>query len=193
MGRRRPTGLLRASRQWLKVGDTCFSFSLGYGSCGRQHPEGSDIPYRASASRSSFLWRTAMSGTRGTSHLRKGSSQRLTIVSRLALLSRSPGHVAVEAPVFKYAAVSEWERLHEDDRAAYIARSIEILLTMAGPGPAQRAARHYSQCIVRSQLTAGELASFLRECVKTRPELQGNSVQAAMNNYLNALCGQPVN
>jgi hypothetical protein len=152
-----------------------------------------------------------VSGTRGTSHLRKGSSQRLTIVSRLALLSRSPGYVAVEAPVFKYAAVllllswpataevhldytfSEWERLHQDDRAAYIARSIEILLTMAGPEPAQRAARHYSQCIVRSQLTARELASFLREHAKTRPELQGNSVQAAMNNYLNALCGQPIN
>src|SRR6516164_10015034 len=92
-----------------------------------------------------------------------------------ALLSRSPGHVGVEAPVFKYAAVllllswpataevhldytfSQWEKLHEDDRAAYIARSIEMLGTIAGPEPAQRAARHYSQCIVRSQLTASQL------------------------------------
>ena len=75
-----------------------------------------------------------------------------------SLLSRSPGHVGVEAPVFKYAAVllllswpataevhrdytfSQWERLHEDDRAAYaayIARSIEMLGTIDGPEPAQ--------------------------------------------------------
>ena len=127
-----------------------------------------------------------------------------------SLLSHSPGHVGVEAPVFKYAAVllllswpataevhldytfSQWERLHEDDRAAYIARSIEMLGTIAGPEPAQRAARHYSQCIVRSQLTASQLASFLREYVRARPELRGSSVQSAMNDYLNALCGRPI-
>jgi hypothetical protein len=112
--------------------------------------------------------------------------------------------------MFKYAAVllllswpataevhldytfSQWERLHEDDRAAYIARSIEMLGTIAGPEPAQRAARHYSQCIVRSQLTASQLASFLREYVRARPELRGSSVQSAMNDYLNALCGRPI-
>ena len=127
-----------------------------------------------------------------------------------SLLSHSPGHVGVEAPVFKYAAVllllswsataevhrdytvSQWERLHEDDRAAYIAGSIEMLGTIAGPEPAQRAARHYSQCIVRSQLTASQLASFLREYVRARPELRGSSVQSAMNDYLNALCGRPI-
>jgi hypothetical protein len=108
--------------------------------------------------------------------------------------------------VFKYAAVvlllswpatteihvdytfSQWERLHEDDRAAYIARSIEML----GIEPAQRAARHYRQCIVRSQLTASQLSSFLREYVRARPELRGSSVQSAMNDYLNALCGRPI-
>jgi hypothetical protein len=114
------------------------------------------------------------------------------------------------ARVFRYAAVSlllswpaiaevhldytfsQWERLHEDDRAAYIASSIEMLETIAGREPAQRAARHYSQCIVRSQLTASQLASFLREYVRARPELRGSSVQSAMNDYLNALCGRPI-
>jgi len=116
---------------------------------------------------------------------------------------------ASEAPVFKYAAVllllwwpasaevhldytfSQWERLHDDDRAAYIARSLDMLGTMAGPEPAQKAARHYSQCLMRSRLTARELASFLREYVRARPELQGSSVQHAMNDYLHALCGRP--
>jgi hypothetical protein len=113
--------------------------------------------------------------------------------------------------VFKYAAVllllsspaiakahlyytfSQWERLQDDDRAAYIAGFIETLATMAATEPAQRTARHYSQCIMRSQLTARQLANFLREYVRARPEMQGSSVQYAMNNYLNALCGQPPN
>ncbi|HTG62127.1 MAG TPA: hypothetical protein VMG63_22325, partial [Terriglobia bacterium] len=45
---------------------------------------------------------------------------------------------------------SEWERLNDDDRAAYIARSIDMLATMAAPEAAQKTARHYSQCIMRS-------------------------------------------
>jgi hypothetical protein len=61
-----------------------------------------------------------------------------------------------------------------------------MLGTMAGPEPAQKAARHYSQCLMRSRLTARELASFLREYVRARPELQGSSVQHAMNDYLHA-------
>lgn len=85
---------------------------------------------------------------------------------------------------------SEWERLNDDDRAAYIARSIDMLATMAAH--AQKTARHYSQCIMRSQLTAEQLASFLREYGRARPELQGSSVQRAMADYLNALCGRPL-
>jgi hypothetical protein len=63
-----------------------------------------------------------------------------------------------KAPVFKYAAVllllsspaiakahlyytfSQWERLQDDDRAAYIAGFIETLATMAATEPAQRTA-----------------------------------------------------
>ena len=89
-----------------------------------------------------------------------------------------------------HLAFSEWERLNDDDRAAYIARSIDMLATMAAH--AQKTARHYSQCIMRSQLTAEQLASFLREYGRARPELQGSSVQRAMADYLNALCGRPL-
>jgi hypothetical protein len=114
------------------------------------------------------------------------------------------------APVFKYAAVllllscpysavvhkdftfSQWERLRDDDRAAHIADFIDTLATMAATQPAQRAARHYSECIMRSQLTARHLADFLREYARARPELQRGSVQRAMNDYLNALCGRPL-
>src|SRR5262249_14502425 len=80
---------------------------------------------------------------------------------------------------------------HQGYRQGF-SRSIEMLGTIAGPEPAQRAARHYSQCIVRSHLTASQLASFLPEYVRARPELRGSSVQSAMNDYLKALCGRPI-
>ena len=114
------------------------------------------------------------------------------------------------APVFKYVAVllllscpysavvhkdftfSQWERLRDDDRAAHIADFIDTLATMAATQPAQGAARHYSECIMRSRLTARDLANFLREYARARPELQRGSVQRAMNDYLNALCGRPL-
>jgi hypothetical protein len=39
---------------------------------------------------------------------------------------------------------SEWEKLQDDDRAAYVAGLIDTLETMAATEPAQRTARHYS-------------------------------------------------
>ena len=113
-----------------------------------------------------------------------------------------------EAPVFKFAAVllllswpagaedrlyyrfSQWAGLQEDDRAAYISDLLDTL-AVAATAPAQGTAQHYSQCITRSRLTTRQLANYLREYGRARPELQANSVQDAMNNYLNALCGRP--
>src|SRR4051812_16449006 len=91
------------------------------------------------------------------------------------------------AEVHLYYTFSEWERLQDDDRAAYVARLIDTLETMASTEPAQRMARHYSECIMRSQLTARQLANFPRVYVRARPQLQGSSVQRAINDYLNAL------
>ena len=115
------------------------------------------------------------------------------------------------ARVFRYAAVlllllswpaiaevhldytfSQWEKLQDDDRSAYIAGLIDSLKTMAATEAAQRTAQHYSQCLMRSRLTARHLADFLREYARARPELQRGSVQRAMNDYLNALCGRPL-
>ena len=114
------------------------------------------------------------------------------------------------ARVFRYAAVlslllswpaiaevhpdytfSQWEKLQDDERTAYIAGLLDSLETMTATEPAQRTARHYTQCLMRSRLTAGQLADFLREYVRARPELQGSSVQRAINEYLKALCGRP--
>src|SRR5215831_14709929 len=54
-------------------------------------------------------------------------------------------------------------------------------------------ARHHSECIVRSRLTPRELANYLREYGRARPELHGSSVQHAIDSYLDALCGRPPN
>ena len=68
---------------------------------------------------------------------------------------------------------------------------IESLAAMATAEPAQATARHYTECLTRSRVNARQLANYLREYVRARPELHDSSIQHAMNNYLNALCGQP--
>ena len=89
-----------------------------------------------------------------------------------------------------YYRFSQWAGLQEDDRAAYISDLLDTL-AMAATEPTQRTAQHYSQCITRSRLTTSHLANYKEEYGRARPELQANSVQDAMNNYLNALCGRP--
>ena len=88
-----------------------------------------------------------------------------------------------------YYRFSQWAGLQEDDRAAYISDLLDTL-AMAATEPTQRTAQHYSQCITRSRLTTRHLANYLRNMAE-RARLQANSVQDAMNNYLNALCGRP--
>jgi hypothetical protein len=58
---------------------------------------------------------------------------------------------------------SQWERLQDDERVAFIAGYIDSLATIAMTEPAQTTVRHYSQCITRSRLTPTELADYLRE------------------------------
>ena len=89
-----------------------------------------------------------------------------------------------------YYTFSQWAELQEDDRAAYISDLLDTF-AMAAMEPAQTTAQHYSQCIRRSRLTTRQLANYLREYGRARPEMQANPIQDAMNNYLNALCGQP--
>jgi hypothetical protein len=86
---------------------------------------------------------------------------------------------------------SQWERLQDHDRVAFIAGYIDTLATVATTEPTQTTARHHSECIVRSRLTPRELANYLRAYVRARPELHGSSVQHALDSYLDALCGRP--
>ena len=84
---------------------------------------------------------------------------------------------------------AQWARLQDEHRVAFIA-GYESLATMAATQPTQR---HHSECIMRSRLTPRELANYLREYSRARPELHGSSVQLAIDSYLDALCGRPPN
>jgi hypothetical protein len=87
----------------------------------------------------------------------------------------------------------QWERLQDDERIAVIARYVDTLATIATTDPSQMTAQHFTQCIMRSRLTRTELANYLQEYVRARPELHGSSVQHGMDSYLDALCGRPPN
>src|SRR4029453_14171103 len=102
-----------------------------------------------------------------------------------------PASLSGEAPVFKFAAVllllswpanaegrlyytfSQWTRLQDEDRIAYISGLLDTL-AMAATEPTQRPAQHYRQCITRSRLTSKQLANYLREYGRARPEMQAN-------------------
>jgi hypothetical protein len=87
----------------------------------------------------------------------------------------------------------QWERLQDDERIAVIARYIDTLATIATTERSQITAHHFTQCIMRSRLTPTELANYVREYVRARPELHGSSIQHAMDSYLDVLCGPPAN
>jgi hypothetical protein len=78
-----------------------------------------------------------------------------------------------------YYTFSEWARLQDDDRVAYISGLLDTF-AMAATEPTQRPAQHYRQCITRSRLTSKQLANYLREYGRARPEMQANSVQDAI-------------
>ena len=88
---------------------------------------------------------------------------------------------------------AQWERLQNEHRVAFTAGYIESLATRAATQPTQTTARHHSECIMRSRVTPRELANYLREYGRARPELHGSSVQHAIDSYLDALCGRPPN
>jgi hypothetical protein len=66
-----------------------------------------------------------------------------------------------------------------------------MLATMAAPEAAQKTARHYSQCITRSQLTAEQLASFLGEDGRARQSCKAAPFNAPWPITLTRYAGAP--
>ena len=86
---------------------------------------------------------------------------------------------------------SEWVRMSEDNRAAYISGVVDSLMIYADSNAGRKAASHYFSCLVRSTMSNGQLADNVEAYVTARPQLRGGTVQGALIRYLKELCGLP--
>ncbi len=89
-----------------------------------------------------------------------------------------------------FYSYAQWERLSEEPQAAYIAGAFDSLIIYADDDARRSLSRHYSGCLGRSHMNNGQLATNVRSYAATRPELQADSVQYALAQYLQALCGE---
>src|SRR5262249_54121674 len=86
---------------------------------------------------------------------------------------------------------SEWRRLPEEMRAAYIAGAFDSLITWVSQGADRGETNYYSEGVTNTHMDNKQLATNVAAFVHTRPELQGKSVPFGLIQYLIGLCGQP--
>ena len=89
-----------------------------------------------------------------------------------------------------YLTYSQWEAMPPFGRDAYIAGAFDSLVEISASSN-DNYQKHYNSCLVRQQMTNGQLADNVRAYAASRPELQTGGVVGAMLNYLIALCGKP--
>jgi hypothetical protein len=68
--------------------------------------------------------------------------------------------------------------------------AMDALATIASPQQ-MKAAEHYSQCVQRSSMDAGQLSNNVRRYIQNHPKLQAQPVTFGMIDYLVELCGLP--
>jgi hypothetical protein len=90
-----------------------------------------------------------------------------------------------------YNNYSDWVRMSDDNRAAYITGVVDSLTVYADSNAGRKAASHYLDCLVRTKITNGQLADQVEAYVTARPQLRGGTVQGALIGYLKELCGLP--
>jgi hypothetical protein len=96
--------------------------------------------------------------------------------------------VHAEKSFFVY---QNWLRLDENARTAYIAGTIDTLSNINFDDAALIAGEHYTVCIQRSKMSAGQLTRNVIEFAKDKPPLHTGNVQSALIQYLIAACGAP--
>ena len=113
--------------------------------------------------------------------------KRVYLLSVPLLLISSP----VVSSQGAYNNYSDWVRMSEDNRAAYIAGVVDSLTVYADSNAGRKAASHYFNCLIRTKITNGQLADQVEAYVTARPQLRGGTVQGALIGYLKELCGLP--
>jgi hypothetical protein len=95
------------------------------------------------------------------------------------------------AQVGVYFNFSQWERLTENQRIAYIAGAFDSLISNAATNEERRDGLHYQRCIRNAAMSSEQLGANVLAFVQTQPALHGQTVQLALVRYLVALCGPP--
>ena len=91
----------------------------------------------------------------------------------------------------EFYTYSQWQRLPDEMRAAYIAGAFDMLVTFVSQGADTADTKYYSECVTNTHIDNKQLAMNVATFVDARPELQGKSVAFGLIQYLLGLCGQP--
>lgn len=84
---------------------------------------------------------------------------------------------------------AEWAALPLNQSAAYIAGAYDSYVGFALNDDDVKRDNHFNQCVKNSRMNNGQLAQNIQAFASTRPNLQGAPPQAALVQYLIALCG----
>jgi hypothetical protein len=110
----------------------------------------------------------------------------LRYVLLLALLS-----CPASAQVSVYYTFAQWDKLPNEQRAAYVAGLADTLAILATAESTKQFALHYNQCIRQNKTTPLQLANNMRDFARPLKEMQNETVQGVLVNYLVAACGAP--
>src|SRR5215475_138305 len=100
-----------------------------------------------------------------------------TVCALLVALSAAPAH----SGVYTY---SEWERLSDSRRAAYIAGAFDAYVGLFTRDPGEmQLKKHYGQCISGSRMTDQQLADNVLRFGRSHPEVQNESMMPALFGY----------
>ena len=108
---------------------------------------------------------------------------RTTLVFLLLLVCPAVAQVRV------YYTFAQWDKLPNEQRATYVAGLADTLAVLATVEATKRFAHHYDQCIRRSNVTPLQLANALRDFARPLREMQNETMQGVLINYLLAECG----
>ncbi len=91
------------------------------------------------------------------------------------------------AQVGVYIQYSQWIKLEESMRTAYVAGAADSMNLFSSP----KNAAHYYACLQREKLTMAQLAYWVAEISIAQPAMMERTVQEAMLGVLQRQCGAP--
>jgi hypothetical protein len=116
-----------------------------------------------------------------------GATGMLKLIIIAAVVVCSVAH----AQILIWWNYSEWERLPQDAKVAYLAGAFDSLVGLADDQMQIQMALHYSKCVSGTHMSPRQLTDGVSAFGAAHPELRGFTVQRVLVNYLISLCGTP--